>query len=115
MAGSLIQQGRVSKRMTIRGDMQLGTATQWETWAVALAPLNAVGFNNGFTLTYEKVPQVGSVQIATPMSKPGVVDGIIINATAHAGGKVTSELAGTECTKDIGRIGTNKLLFTENN
>lgn len=117
MTGALIQQGGVSRSMTIRGDVQSGTATLWNTWggAVTLAPLNAAGFNNGFTLTYEKVPQAACVQIATRLSKSGVVDGITINATAHADGKVTSEQAGTECTKDSGRTGTNKLIFTVNN
>ncbi|EDI1751112.1 pilus assembly protein PilX [Salmonella enterica] len=116
MTGSLIQQGGVSRSMTIRGDVQAGTATLWNTWggAVTLTPLNTAGFNNGFTLTYEKVPQAACVQIATRLSKSGVVDGITINATAHADGKVTSEQAGTQCTKDSGRTGTNKLIFTVN-
>ncbi|EBW6364051.1 pilus assembly protein PilX [Salmonella enterica subsp. enterica serovar Oranienburg] len=117
MTGSLIQQGGVAKNMTIRGDIQSGMATLWNTWggAVTLAPLNTAGFNNGFTLTYEKVPQAACVQIATRLSKSGVVDGITINAAAHPDGKVTSEQAGTQCTKDNGRTGTNKLIFTVNN
>ncbi|ESG75057.1 type 4 pilus major pilin, partial [Salmonella enterica] len=41
--------------------------------------------------------------------------GITINATAHADGKVTTEQAGAQCTKDSGRTGTNKLIFTVNN
>ncbi|RIQ13720.1 type 4 pilus major pilin, partial [Salmonella enterica] len=70
MTGALIQQGGVSRSMTIRGDVQAGTATLWNTWggAVTLTPLNTAGFNNGFTLTYEKVPQAACVQIATRLS-----------------------------------------------
>ncbi|MCD3742893.1 pilus assembly protein PilX, partial [Salmonella enterica subsp. enterica serovar Anatum] len=72
------------------------------------------GFNNGFTVTYDKVPQDACIQIATRISKTGLTNGITLNSTAHSDGKVTTEEASTQCKADNGSTGTNKLIFTIN-
>lgn len=67
MTGALIQMGGVPKTMTVRGTPSSGTATLYNSWggAVTVAPASTSGFNNGFTVTYEKVPQDACIQIAT--------------------------------------------------
>lgn len=56
MTGALIQMGGVPKTMTVRGTPSSGTATLYNSWggAVTVAPASTSGFNNGFTVTYEK-------------------------------------------------------------
>ncbi|EKK3319400.1 pilus assembly protein PilX [Salmonella enterica] len=116
MTGALIQMGGVPKSMTIRGTPSSGTATLYNTWggSVTVAPSTTAGFNNGFTVTYEKVPQDACIQLATQISRTGLVNGITLNATAHSDGKVTTEQASAQCTADSGSTGTNKLIFTVN-
>ncbi|EIW7889541.1 pilus assembly protein PilX [Salmonella enterica] len=116
MTGALIQMGGVPKSMTIRGTPSSGTATLYNTWggSVTVAPSTTAGFNNGFTVTYEKVPQDACIQLATQISRTGLVNGITLNATAHNDGKVTTEQASAQCTADSGSTGTNKLIFTVN-
>ncbi|EAN8329035.1 pilus assembly protein PilX [Salmonella enterica] len=116
MTGALIQMGGVPKSMTIRGTPSSGTATLYNTWggSVTVSPSTTAGFNNGFTVTYEKVPQDACIQLATQISRTGLVNGITLNATAHSDGKVTTEQASAQCTADSGSTGTNKLIFTVN-
>lgn len=114
MTGAMIQMKAVPKGMTVRGTPSSGTATLYNSWggAVTFAPLTISGFNNGFTLTYERVPQDACIQLTTQLSRSGVSDGITINSTAHDDGKVTTEQASAQCTADSGNTGTNKLIFT---
>ncbi|KAA1195736.1 type 4 pilus major pilin [Photorhabdus heterorhabditis] len=116
MTGVLIQLGGVPKSMTVRGDTTVGNATLWNTWGgqVKVGPSSTGGFNNGFTVTYERVPQSACVSLATGMSRGGSASEIAINNTHHADGKVTLESASTECTRNNGHTGTNKLIFTIN-
>lgn len=117
MTGALIQMGGVPKSMTVRGTPSSGTATLYNSWggSVTVAPsATAGGFNNGFTVTYEKVPQDACIQIATQISHTGLATAITLNATAHSDGKVTTEQASVQCTADSGGNGTNKLIFTVN-
>ena len=85
MTGALIQMGGVPKTMTVRGTPSSGTATLYNSWggAVTVAPASTSGFNNGFTVTYEKVPQDACIQIATQISRTGLTNGITLNSTAH--------------------------------
>ena len=73
MTGALIQMGAVPSGMTVQGDKTSGTATLYNAWggAVTVAPASTSGFNNGFTVTYDKVPQDACIQIATRISKTG--------------------------------------------
>ncbi|WP_252997148.1 type 4 pilus major pilin [Shigella sonnei] len=75
--------------MTVQGDKTSGTATLYNAWggAVTVAPASTSGFNNGFTVTYDKVPQDACIQIATRISKTGLTNGITLNSTAHSDGK----------------------------
>ncbi|EHL5833411.1 TPA: type 4 pilus major pilin [Salmonella enterica] len=116
MTGALIQMGGVPKSMTVRGTPSSGTATLYNSWggSVTVAPSATAGFNNGFTVTYEKVPQDACIQIATQISHTGLATAITLNATAHSDGKVTTEQASAQCTADSGGNGTNKLIFTVN-
>ncbi|MBB7735279.1 pilus assembly protein PilX [Escherichia coli] len=116
MTGALIQMGGVPKTMTVRGTPSSGTATLYNSWGgdVTVAPASTSGFNNGFTVTYEKVPQDACIQIATQISRTGLTNGITLNSTAHSDGKVTTEEASAQCTADNGSTGTNKLIFTIN-
>lgn len=116
MTGTLIQVGGVPKSMTTQGDTSSGSATLWNAWGgqVMVTPVATNGFNNGFSVTYESVPQDPCISITTRMSAGGTVSGITINSTAHADGKVTAESAGKACTKDAGRTGQNKLVFSYN-
>ncbi|EBO7128526.1 pilus assembly protein PilX [Salmonella enterica] len=116
MTGALIQMGAVPSGMTVQGDKTSGTATLYNAWggAVTVAPASTSGFNNGFTVTYDKVPQDACIQIATRISKTGLTNGITLNSTAHSDGKVTTEEASTQCKADHGSTGTNKLIFTIN-
>ncbi|NWJ78855.1 DUF3309 family protein [Enterobacter sp. SECR19-1250] len=116
MMGSLIQMGAVPRSMTVRGTPSSGTATLYNTWggAVTLAPVATSGFTNGFTLTYERVPQSECIQLATQLSKAAIANAITLNSTSHADGKVSTEEASAQCTADSGSTGTNKLIFTVN-
>ncbi len=116
MTGALIQMGGVPKTMTVRGTPSSGKATLYNSWggAVTVAPASTSGFNNGFTVTYEKVPQDACIQIATQISRTGLTNGITLNSTTHNDGKVTTEEASAQCTADNGSTGTNKLIFTIN-
>ena len=104
MTGILIQNG-AAKGMTINGNPASGTATLANAWGgpVVVAPDTggATGFNNGFTITTSK-------------SRSGGTSGIKINGNNHTDAKVTAETAGSECTADNGRTGTNTLVFTFN-
>lgn len=117
MTGTLIQAG-AARGMTIRGEPASGTATLWNAWGgqIVVAPDTAggTGFNNGFTLTTNHVPQSACVSISTGMSRSGGTSGIQINGNNHANATVTAETAGRECTADNGRTGTNTLVFTYN-
>ncbi|MCL6392481.1 pilus assembly protein PilX [Pectobacterium atrosepticum] len=115
MTGSLIQVGG-AKGVKTQGTISSGNATLWNTWGgqIIMSPVAANGFNNGFTLATEKIPQDACITIATRMSSAGTVSGITINSSAHADGKVSLETAGTECLADNGRTGQNKLTFTVN-
>ncbi|EAB7495050.1 pilus assembly protein PilX [Salmonella enterica subsp. enterica serovar Muenchen] len=116
MTGALIQMGGVPKSMTVRGTPSSGTASLYNSWGgdVTVAPASTSGFNNGFSVTYEKVPQDACIQIATQISRSGLANGITLNSTAHNDGKVTTEQASAQCTADNGSTGTNKLIFTIN-
>ncbi|EIX5869858.1 pilus assembly protein PilX [Salmonella enterica] len=116
MTGALIQMGGVPKSMTVRGTPSSGTATLYNSWGgdVTVAPASTSGFNNGFSVTYEKVPQDACIQIATQISRSGLANGITLNSTALNDGKVTTEQASAQCTADNGSTGTNKLIFTIN-
>lgn len=102
--------------MTVRGTATSGSATLYNGWggAVTLSPVTVSGFSNGFSLTYEMVPQNACVQLVTQLSRNAVADAITINSTAHSDGRVTTEEASAECTADNGSSGTNKLIFTLN-
>lgn len=117
MTGAIIQAGG-AKGMTIKGTASSGTATLWNAWGgqIVVAPDTAggSGFNNGFTITTNKVPQSACVSITTGMSRSGGTSGIKINGNNHADARVTAETAGSECTADNGRTGTNTLVFTFN-
>ncbi|GKW03163.1 type 4 pilus major pilin [Pectobacterium carotovorum] len=115
MTGTLIQVGGV-KGITIQGSRSSGTATLWNSWGgqIVLAPVASNGFNNGFTLTSEKIPQEACIAIVTRMSASGTASGITINSASHEDGLVSLESAGSECLADTGRTGQNKLTFTIN-
>ncbi|WP_145501906.1 type 4 pilus major pilin [Yersinia similis] len=116
MTGILIQVGGVPKNMMTKGNVTASTATLWNTWGgqVIVAPVTANGFNHGFTLTYQKVPQSVCIAITTRLSAGGSISGITINSTVYSDGNITAENAGTACVKDTGRIGMNTLAFTVN-
>lgn len=116
MMGALIQMKAQPKGMTVRGTATSGSATLYNGWggAVTLSPVTVSGFSNGFSLTYEMVPQNACVQLVTQLSRNAVADAITINSTAHSDGRVTTEEASAECTADNGSSGTNKLIFTLN-
>ncbi|EAO6491392.1 pilus assembly protein PilX [Salmonella enterica subsp. enterica serovar Albany] len=117
MTGAIIQAGG-AKGMTIKGTASSGTATLWNAWGgqIVVAPDTAggSGFNNGFTITTNKVPQSACVSITTGMSRSGGVSGIKINGSSHTDAKVTAETASSECTADTGTTGTNTLVFSFN-
>ncbi len=101
MTGALIQMGGVPSGHDRAGRTpSSGTATLYNAWggAVTVAPASTSGFNNGFTVTYDKVPQDACIQIATQISRTGLTNGITLNSTAHSDGKVTTEEASAQCT-----------------
>ncbi|MBA0190415.1 type 4 pilus major pilin [Pectobacterium odoriferum] len=108
--------GDLGKGITIQGARSSGTATLWNSWGgqIVLAPVASNGFNNGFTLTSEKIPQEACIAIVTRMSASGTASGITINSASHEDGLVSLESAGSECLADTGRTGQNKLTFTIN-
>ncbi|HDW5225714.1 TPA: pilus assembly protein PilX [Salmonella enterica subsp. enterica serovar Typhi] len=117
MTDTLIQAG-AAKGMTVSGDPASGSATLWNSWGgqIVVAPDTAggTGFNNGFTITTNKVPQSACVSISTGMSRSGGTSGIKINGNNYTDAKVTAEIASSECTADNGRTGTNTLVFNYN-
>lgn len=117
MTGALIQKG-AAKGITIKGEPSSGTATLTNVWggAIVVAPDagGGTGFNNGFTITTEKVPQSACIALTVAMSRGGGPTAIKINGTSHADGKVTGENASSECTADNGRLGVNTLVFSYN-
>lgn len=116
MMGALIQMKVQPRGMTVRGTASSGNATLYNGWggAVTLSPVTVSGFSNGFSLTYELVPQNACVNLITQLSRSRVADAITVNSTAHSDGIVTTEEASTQCTADNGSTGTNKLIFTMN-
>lgn len=116
MMGALIQMKVQPKGMTVRGTGSSGNATLYNGWggAVTLSPVTISGFSNGFSLTYEMVPQNACVNLITQLSRSRVADAITVNSTTHSDGIVTTEEASAQCTADNGSTGTNKLIFTMN-
>lgn len=118
MTGTLIQMGGTPKTMTISGTATSGSAKLYNSWGgdVIIAPSATAGsgFNNGFTVTYDKVPLDACVQLSTQISKGGTANIITVNSTAHSDGIVTTEEASSQCKADSGSTGTNKLIFTVN-
>ncbi|EIP3952656.1 pilus assembly protein PilX [Salmonella enterica] len=118
MTGTLIQMGGVPKTMTISGTASSGSAKLYNSWGgdVTIAPsaTAGTGFNNGFTVTYDKVPLDACVQLSAQISKGGTANVITVNGTAHSDGIVTTEEASSQCKADSGSTGTNKLIFTVN-
>ncbi|MEI7307111.1 type 4 pilus major pilin [Pectobacterium atrosepticum] len=118
MTGALIQMDAVPKSMTVRGTPSSGIATLHNVWGGAVT-LGAVasaasGFNSGFSVTYEKVPQAECIQLVTQVSRSQIANGITLNSTGHNDGIVTTEEASSQCTADSGNAGTNRLVFTVN-
>ncbi|WP_407215566.1 type 4 pilus major pilin [Enterobacter kobei] len=76
MMGALIQMKVQPKGMTVRGTASSGSATLYNGWggAVTLSPVTVSGFSNGFSLTYDMVPQkallqiVGGVNLSSPFA-----------------------------------------------
>lgn len=116
MMGALIQMKVQPKSMTVRGTASSGSATLYNGWGgeVTLSPVTVSGFSNGFSLTYEMVPQDACVSLSTQLSRAKIADAITVNSTAHSDGVVTTEEASAQCTADNGSTGTNKLIFTLN-
>jgi hypothetical protein len=116
MMGSLIQMKLQPKSMTVRGTPLPGLPRFYNGWggAVTLSPVTVSGFSNGFSLTYEMVPQGACVSLVTQLSRAKIADAITVNSTAHSDGVVTTEEASAQCTADNGSTGTNKLIFTMN-
>ena len=117
MTGAIIQTG-AAKGMTVNGEPSSGSATLWNAWGgeIVVAPetTGGAGFSNGFTITTSRIPQAACVTIAAGMSRSGGTSGIRINSNNHADARVTAETAGSECTADDGRAGTNTLVFSFN-
>ncbi len=68
MTGTLIQQGGAPKACwTIQGTASSGSATMWNSYGgqVVMAPVATNGFNNGFSVTTQKVPQADCISLAT--------------------------------------------------
>ena len=117
MTGTLIQQGGAPKAgWTIQGTASSGTATMWNSYGgqVAIAPVATNGFNNGFSVTTQKVPQADCTSIATQLGSGGAFSAISINSTDFSDGIVSAEAAGKSCTADSGMTGNNTLVFTHN-
>ncbi|HDZ2454018.1 TPA: pilus assembly protein PilX [Klebsiella pneumoniae] len=117
MTGTLIQQGGAPKAgWTIQGTASSGTATMWNSYGgqVVMAPVAFDGFNNGFSVTSQKVPQADCISIVTQLGSGGAFSAISINSTAYSDGVVSAEEAGQSCTSDTGMTGNNTLVFTHN-
>lgn len=117
MTGTLIQQGGAPKAgWTIQGTASSGTATMWNSYGgqVVMAPVASDGFNNGFSVTTQKVPQADCISIATQLGSGGAFSAISINSTDYSDGLVSAEEAGQSCTADTGMTGNNTLVFTHN-
>lgn len=117
MTGTLIQQGGAPKAgWTIQGTASSGTATMWNGYGgqVVLAPVASNGFNNGFSVTTQKVPQADCISITTQLGSGGAFSAITINSTDYSDGLVSAEEAGKSCSSDSGMTGNNTLVFTHN-
>ncbi|ADF59987.1 TPA: pilus assembly protein PilX [Citrobacter freundii] len=117
MTGTLIQQGGAPKAgWTIQGTASSGTGTMWNSYGgqVVMAPVASNGFNNGFSVTTQKVPQADCISIATQLGSGGAFSAISINSTDYSDGLVSAEDAGKACTADTGMTGNNTLVFTHN-
>jgi hypothetical protein len=117
MTGTLIQQGGAPKAgWTIQGTASSGTATMWNSYGgqVVMAPVASDGFNNGFSVTTQKVPQADCISIATQLGSSGAFSAISINSTDYSDGVVSAEDAGKACSADTGMTGNNTLVFTHN-
>ncbi|MEM0672594.1 type 4 pilus major pilin [Dickeya oryzae] len=116
MTGTLIQVGGAPKGMTVQGTASSGTATLWNSYGgqVVVAPVATSGFNNGFSVTYPRVPQADCISIAQQLGGGGAFASITINSTAFSDGAVSAEDAGKSCQADSGRTGNNTLVFTVN-
>lgn len=117
MTGNLIQRGLAPSSMRVVGDESSGTATLWNTWGgqVVLAPVSSgAGINNGFSITYNKVPLKECISIAQQYGNGAIFNEITLNSSVHSDGSVTAEEAGKECTKNSGSTGTNTMVFTVN-
>nr|WP_310615715.1 type 4 pilus major pilin [Pantoea cypripedii] len=117
MTGTLIQQGGAPKAgWTIQGTASSGTATMWNSYGgqVVMAPVATNGFNNGFSVTTQKVPQADCISIVTQLGSGGAFSAISINSTDYSDGIVSAEDAGKACSADTGMTGNNTLVFTHN-
>lgn len=116
MTGTLIQLGGAPKGMTVQGTASSGSATLWNSYGgqVVIAPVASDGFNNGFSVTLEKVPQADCIAIATQLGSAGAFSAITLNSTAYSDGIVTAESAGKACSENSGMSGNNTLVFTHN-
>ncbi|RAT12178.1 MULTISPECIES: type 4 pilus major pilin [Lonsdalea] len=117
MTGTLIQQGGAPKAgWTIQGTASAGSATLWNSYGgqVVMAPVATDGFNNGFSVTTQKIPQADCISIATQLGSGGAFSAITINSTDYSDGVVSAEAAGKSCSADSGMTGNNKLVFTHN-
>lgn len=116
MTGTLIQIGGAPKGMTIQGTASSGSATLWNGYGgqVVLAPVASNGFNNGFSVTAQKVPQADCIAITTQFGSAGAFSAITINSTSFSDGVVSAESAGKACSSDSGMTGNNTLVFNHN-
>ncbi|CCP01882.1 prepilin [Erwinia amylovora Ea644] len=116
MTGTLIQIGGAPKGMTVQGTGSSGSATLWNGYGgqVVLAPVASNGFNNGFSVTAQKVPQADCIAITTQFGSAGAFSAITINSTGFSDGVVSAESAGKACSPDSGMTGNNTLVFTHN-
>lgn len=116
MTGFLIQKGGAPAGFTVHGTPSSGTATLTNSYggSVVMAPVTTNGYNNGFTVTSQSVPQAGCIDIATRMMSAGSASSMTINSTDFSSGQVSSEAIGQACTADSGRTGNNTLVFTHN-
>ncbi|RQM37906.1 type 4 pilus major pilin [Erwinia psidii] len=116
MTGTLIQLGGAPRGMTVQGTASSGSATLWNSYGgqVVIAPVASDGFNNGFSVTSQKVPLADCIAVTTQLGSAGAFSAITINSTDYSDGIVSAESAGKSCTSDSGMTGGNTLVFTHN-
>ncbi|ORM84306.1 pilus assembly protein PilX [Pantoea deleyi] len=116
MTGFLIQKGGAPSGFTVHGTASSGTATLTNSYggSVIIAPVATNGYNNGFSVTSQSIPQAGCIDITTRMMAAGSASSVSINSTDFSSGQVSSEAIGQACTADSGRSGNNTLVFTHN-